>query len=111
MCQSRILRDFLSMFPVPKKVAKPRKDGHVLADDADEDVLLLDLTKPKSTQAVPQRVRAQPASQPATVKHTTNADHSDTEPESDAESGAPNPPAPSRPESTDVDQGRVPGHI
>jgi ATP-dependent DNA helicase 2 subunit 2 len=78
---------------VPKKVARQRKDGHVRAQDDDEAMILLDVMKPKPPKPThaSQPLSTQ-ASMRSIVKHTTNADDSDTEPESDAEDGR-NPPS------------------
>ncbi|KAH7926187.1 SPOC domain-like protein [Leucogyrophana mollusca] len=103
---------------VPRKVAKPRKDGHARARDEDEEMLLLDLKAPKRTH--PQS-SSQAIAAPRTPAPSKPAADSDTETEEEEEeelllAKKPGPsnhplPTPARSLSPQVEPGRAPGRI
>lgn len=107
------------VYPVPKKVTKVRKDGHVHARDEDEDMLLLDKMAPVSRKGKEPAPSSQVAasSTPARTTKKPSDDDSETEEESDQElllldKRPANPlPTPDRSMSPDVDPGRAPGRI
>jgi len=107
---------------VPKRAPKARKDGHVHAQDQDEDMILLDQKGPAQKRP---EVASPPKSQVATTspsraeKKKMTVDDSETESESDGElllESKPKPSAPALPTPTaspepEPDPQRAPGRI
>jgi len=108
-----------SFVVVPKKVAKPKKDGHAHAQDEDDTMLLLDRKRPLGPSASQMSIVGASASSAAT-KGKALAEDSETEDEEDEElldkktppprSGVPLP-TPARSVSPQVNPGRAPGRI
>lgn len=118
-----------SSTPVPKKIAKAKKEGHVHATEENDNLLLLDRkqisstqTQLRFTQATPSPSRAQSKAKPI-----VNPNDSDTEDEDEEEEillnkpkGDLHPhanrsnfplPTPARSASPQIDLGRAPGRI
>lgn len=111
---------------MPKKVARARKDGHVHAQNDDDDLLLLDRKQSLSPKrAKVQITQASPTSPSQRKGDVTNADDSETEDEDEEmlldmkKPASPPPnarnnqplPTPARSLSPQVDPGRAPGRI
>ena len=118
---------FLTLFVVPKRVTRPRKNDHMRAQDGDDEVLLLDRVVPSSVP--PARPHSQPEASGSRVQHQTSPaaakkthvgtkdDGSATEPESDEDVWPPSNktpaklPTPSPEPRMVVDSQRAPGRI
>jgi ATP-dependent DNA helicase 2 subunit 2 len=117
--------DIDTFWKVPKRIAKARKDGHVHAREEDEEMLLLDVLKPKASQSIidsqtfsSSQIKPSPKSKSKPQPKPTV--DSDTEPdEADADlilnqSSKPSQALPAiseRSPSPTIDPGRAPGRI
>ena len=117
----------LTLFVVPKRVARPRKNDHMRAQDSDDEVLLLDRIVPSSVS--PARPHSQPEASGSRVQRQTSPapakktdveakdNDSATEPESDEDVWPPSNktpaklPTPSPEPRMVVDSQRAPGRI
>jgi len=106
--------------PVPKRVAKAKKDGHSHANDEDDNMMLLDRKRPGPSQSQMNVVKVSPSK----GKETAKPEGSDTEEDEEElllEKKAVTPPpqrrnaaplpTPARSVSPEVDPGRAPGRI
>ncbi len=114
----------LTLSVVPKRVARPRKNDHMRAQDGDDEVLLLDRVVPSSarphSQPEASGSRVQRQISPAAAKKTDAGmrdNDSETEPESDEDVWLPSNktsaklPTPSPEPTMVVDSQRAPGRI
>lgn len=118
-----------SFTPVPKKVVKAKKEGHVHATEENDNLLLLDRKQVSSTQTQLRFTQATPSPSRAQgkAKPIANPNDSDTEDEDEDEEillnkpkADPRPhanrsnfplPTPARSASPQIDPGRAPGRI
>ena len=117
----------LTLSVVPKRVARPRKNEHMRAQDGDDEILLLDRVVSSSlssarphSQPEPSGSRVQRQASPAAAKKAdavTKDNDSETEPESDEDVWVPSNktnaklPTPSPEPRMVVDSQRAPGRI
>ena len=110
----------MNIYAVPKKIAKARKDGHVHAQDEDDNLLLLDRKKTSENSFIHV---AEASSSSSKTKTIVNAQDSETEDDDDdlllnkISTPLPPPknvallPTPARSLSPQVDPGRAPNRI
>lgn len=110
----------MNIYAVPKRIAKARKDGHVHAQDEDDDLLLLDRKKASEKSFIHV---ADASSSSSMAKTIVNAEDSETEDEDEGlllnKHSAPIPPpknvaplpTPARSLSPQVDPGLAPNRI
>jgi ATP-dependent DNA helicase 2 subunit 2 len=99
----------VTIFLVPKKVVKQRKDGHVHAKDQDGSMLLLDMIKTKGSASSSQILSNQNTQLKPTDDSDTEDEEADAKSPSKPASNLPNEPL--RSPSPAVDPGRAPGRI
>ena len=114
--------DYMALSSVPKRVPKARKDGHIYAQDQDEDMILLDQKGPARNRpavTAPAKSQGVNASPSRAGKQKVSTEDSETESESDSEfllvsklersrPGLPTPTASPEPEHNSQ---RAPGRI
>jgi ATP-dependent DNA helicase 2 subunit 2 len=109
----------LNIYAVPKRIAKARKDGHVHAQDEEDNLLLLDRKKASEKSFIHV---AEASSSSSKAKTIINAEDSETEDDEDLLLNKPSTPlpppknvallpTPARSLSPQVDPGRAPNRI